>query len=42
MTRRELLGSALLGAPVVLLAACGGDDEEEPEQPRAAPEAPQA
>ena len=47
MTRRELLGSVLLGAQVVLLAACGGDDDENEDQPRAAPqasapEAPQA
>ena len=42
MTRRELLGSALLGAQVLLVAACGGDDEDDAEQPRAAPEAPQA
>ena len=42
MTRRELLGRTLLGAQVILLAACGGDDEDEAEQPRAAPTAPQA
>ena len=42
MTRRELLGRMLMGAQVILLAACGGDDEDEAEQPRAAPTAPQA
>ena len=42
MTRREILGGALLGAQVVLLAACGGDDDEDADQPRAAPDAPQA
>ena len=41
-TRRTWLGCVLLGAQVVALAACGGDDEDEAEQPRAAPEAPQA
>lgn len=41
MTRRELLGGVLLGAQVVLLAACGGDDDEDADQPRA-PDAPQA
>ena len=42
MTRRGLLGRTLIGAQVLLLAACGGDDEDEAQQPRAAPEAPQA
>ena len=42
MTRRELLSRTLIGGQVLLLAACGGDDEDEAEQPRAAPEAPQA
>lgn len=42
MTRREILGRTLVGAQVVLLVACGGDDEDDAEQPRAAPEAPQA
>ena len=42
MTRREVLGRALIGVQVTLLAACGGDDENDAEQPRAAPEAPQA
>ncbi len=41
MTRREILGSTLIGAQVFLIAACGGDDEDD-DQPRAAPEAPQA
>lgn len=40
LTRRTLLSRALLGAPALLLAACGGDDDAE--QPRAAPTAPQA
>ena len=42
MTRRKLLGRTLMGAQVILLAACGGDDEDDAEQPRAAPTAPQA
>ena len=42
LTRRTVLGRALLGAQVLLLAACGGDDEDDAEQPRAAPTAPQA
>ena len=42
MTRRELLGRTFIGVQVLLLAACGGDDEEDAEQPRDAPEAPQA
>ena len=42
LTRRAVLGRAVLGAQVLLLAACGGDDEDEAEQPRAAPTAPQA
>lgn len=42
LTRRVLLSRALLGAQVLLVAACGGDDEEDAEQPRAAPTAPQA
>ena len=42
ITRRTWLGCVLLGAQAVALAACGGDDEDEAEQPRAAPEAPQA
>ncbi|MDE2817876.1 MAG: extracellular solute-binding protein, partial [Chloroflexota bacterium] len=42
LTRRALFGRALIGAQVVLLAACGGGDENEEEQPRAAPTAPQA
>ena len=42
MTRRQLLERVLLGAQVLALAACGGDDEDDAEQPRAAPEAPQA
>ncbi len=41
-TRRTWLGCVLLGAQAAALAACGGDDEDEAEQPRAAPEAPQA
>ena len=41
-TRRTWLGCVLLGAQVVALAACGGDDEDDAQQPRAAPEAPQA
>ncbi len=40
LTRRTLLSRVLLGAPVLLLAACGGDDEDDTEQPRAAPTAP--
>ena len=42
LTRRAVLGRALMGAQVLLLAACGGDDEEDAEQPRAAPTAPQS
>ena len=42
VSRRELLGRTVLGVQILLLAACGGDDEDEAEQPRAAPEAPQA
>ena len=42
MTRREMLGGVVLGAQVLLLAACGGDDENDAEEPRAAPEATQA
>lgn len=42
MTRRELLGRTFLGAHLLLLAACGGDDDEDEDQPRTAPEAPQA
>ena len=41
-TRRAWLGCVLVGAQVVALAACGGDDEDDAQQPRAAPEAPQA
>ena len=37
MTRRELVGRIILGAPMAFLAACGGDDEDNAEQPRAAP-----
>ncbi len=37
-----MLGRALIGVQVTLLAACGGDDEDDAAQPRAAPEAPQA
>ncbi len=43
VTRRTWLGYALLGAQAVALAACGGDDDEDDaQQPRTAPEAPQA
>ncbi len=42
MTRRQLLECLLLGTQVLALAACGGDDEDDAEQPRAAPEVPQA
>ena len=42
MTRREVCSRALVGAQVLLLAACGGDEEDDAEQPRAAPTAPQA
>ena len=42
MTRRQLLERLLLGTQVLALAACGGDDEDDAQQPRAAPDAPQA
>ena len=42
MTRREWLSGTIIGAQILLLAACGGDDEDDGEEPRAAPTAPRA